>query len=132
MRGLCIDTNIYVALKSDDTEVVEAFRNCDAVGMDVAVIAELYAGFALGSREKKNRQELEAFLDAPRVQVLTHDVETAEYYALIVKNLKAKGHPIPSNDIWIAANALRHGMTLYSFDRHFEEIDGLRLLRTKR
>lgn len=60
--------------------------------------------------------------------MLAHDLETAEYYALIVKKLKAKGKPIPSNDIWIAANALKHGMGLYSFDRHFEEIDGLLLV----
>lgn len=37
----------------------------------------------------------------------------------------AKGRPIPSNDVWIAANAMKHGMALYSFDRHFDAIDGL-------
>lgn len=57
--------------------------------------------------------------------MLQHSLETAEYYALIVKNLKIKGRPIPSNDIWIAANAMKHGMALYSFDRHFDQIDGL-------
>ena len=60
--------------------------------------------------------------------MLAHDLETAEYYALIVKKLRAKGKPIPTNDVWIAANALRHGMALYSFDRHFGEIDGLLLV----
>lgn len=128
MRRLAIDTNIYVAFKNNDADVVEAFTDCDVIGVDIAVIAELFAGFSLGSREAKNRRELEAFLNAPRVEVHLHDLETAEYYALIVKKLKAKGKPIPSNDIWIAANALRNGMALYSFDRHFEEIDGLLLL----
>lgn len=128
MRRLAIDTNIYVAFKNNDADVVEAFTDCDVIGVDIAVVAELFSGFSLGSREAKNRRELEAFLNAPRVEVHLHDLETAEYYALIVKKLKAKGKPVPSNDIWIAANALRNGMALYSFDRHFEEIDGLLLL----
>jgi len=125
MKRLAIDTNVYVAFKNNDADVVDVFRAGDVIGVDIAVIAELYAGFSLGGKEAKNRRELETFLNAPRVDVLTHDVETAEYYAMIVKKLKAKGKPIPTNDIWIAANALKHGMALYSFDRHFDEIDGL-------
>ncbi|NWF54986.1 MAG: PIN domain-containing protein [Syntrophaceae bacterium] len=77
--------------------------------------------------EKKNRQEWEAFLNSPRVELLPHDLETAAYHALIVKRLKARGRPIPTNDIWVAANAMKHGLALYSFDRHFEEIEGLLL-----
>lgn len=125
MKRLAIDTNIYVAFKNNDADVVDVFRACDVIGVDIAVIAELYAGFSLGNKEAKNRRELEAFLNASRVEVLAHDLDTAEFYALIVKKLKAKGKPIPSNDIWIAANALKHGMALYSFDKHFDEIDGL-------
>jgi predicted nucleic acid-binding protein len=128
MKRLAIDTNIYVAFKNNSADVVDIFRACDVIGVDIAVIAELYAGFSLGNKETKNRRELEAFLNAPRVEVLAHDLDTAEFYALIVKKLKAKGKPIPSNDIWIAANALKQGMALYSFDKHFDEIDGLLLV----
>ena len=128
MRRIAIDTNVYVAFKNNDDGVIEAFRNCDLIGVDITVIAELITGFSLGGREKKNREELEAFLDAPRVEILPHEFETAEFYALIVKKLKMKGRPIPTNDIWIAANALKHGLALYSFDGHFQEIDGLLLL----
>jgi tRNA(fMet)-specific endonuclease VapC len=46
---------------------------------------------------------------------------------LIVRRLKAKGRPIPANDIWIAANAMKHGLALYSFDGHFGQIEGLLL-----
>ena len=60
--------------------------------------------------------------------MLLHDLETAEYYALIVKKLKAKGRPNPTNDIWIAANAMKHGLAVYSLDSHFGEIEGLLLL----
>ncbi len=127
MRRIAIDTNVYAAFKCNDQGVVEALRDCDLIGVDIAVIAELFSGFSLGAKEKKNRQELETFLNSPRVEVLMHDLETADCYALIVKRLKAKGRPIPSNDIWIAANAMKHGLALYSFDNHFEQIEGLLL-----
>jgi len=128
VRRITIDTNVYVAFKNNDEGVIEAFRNSDLIGMDITVIAELITGFSLGGREKKNREELEAFLDAPRVEILPHDLETAEFYALVVKKLKKRGRPIPTNDIWIASNALKHGLALYSFDGHFQEIEGLLLL----
>ena len=127
MRRIAIDTNIYTSFKCNDQGVVEAFRDCDVIGVDIAVIAELFSGFSLGAKEKKNREELETFLNSPRVEVLMHDLETSDYYALIVKRLKAKGRPIPTNDIWIAANAMKHGLALYSFDNHFEQIEGLLL-----
>ena len=128
MRRIAIDTSIYTSFKANDESVVEALRNCDFIGVDIAVIAELFSGFSLGGKEKRNRQELEAFLNSPRVEILMHDMETAEYYALIVRRLKAKGRPIPTNDLWIAANAMKHGLALYSFDGHFGEIEGLLLL----
>jgi predicted nucleic acid-binding protein len=131
MRRIAIDTNIYTSFKCGDQGVVDTFRDCDLIGVDITVIAELFSGFSLSGKEKRNRQELEAFLNSPRVEVLLHDLETADYYALIVKRLKAKGRPIPTNDIWIAANSMKHGLALYSFDIHFEEIEGLLLLSAK-
>ena len=111
--------------------MVEEFRRCDLIGIDITVVAELLTGFSLGGKEKKNRSELEVFLNGPRIEVLTHDLETAEYYASIVKKLKLKGKPIPTNDVWIAANALKRGLALYSFDAHFKEVDGLLQLPLK-
>ena len=50
---------------------------------------------------------------------------TADYYALVYRELRKKGRPIPTNDLWIAATALQHGLALFSYDAHFTEIDGL-------
>jgi predicted nucleic acid-binding protein len=41
--------------------------------------------------------------------------------------LKKKGNPIPGNDLWIAASAMRHGLALFTHDNHFSNIDGLLL-----
>jgi len=57
MRRIAIDTNIYTSFKCNDQSVVEALRDCDLIGVDITVIAELFSGFSLGDKEKKNRQE---------------------------------------------------------------------------
>lgn len=131
MKRIAIDTNIYAAFKAGNADIIELLRGCDYIGMDITVIAELYAGFAIGNRERKNRNELESFLNTPRVFIIGHDLEIAEFYALIVKQLRDMGKPIPTNDIWIAASAMRHSLALVSFDRHFEAIKGLLLLKEK-
>jgi tRNA(fMet)-specific endonuclease VapC len=43
-----------------------------------------------------------------------------------IKNLlRQKGHPIPENDIWIAASARQHGLTLVTRDGHFGYVEDL-------
>jgi tRNA(fMet)-specific endonuclease VapC len=127
MKNILIDTNFYVAFKRSHQTAVEVLRQAEYIGMSIVVLGELLAGFRCGSREPENRRELDQFLDSPRVEVLTLDEETAEFYAEVFRALKFKGRPIPSNDLWIAASSLRHGLALSTFDEHFRHIDGLLL-----
>lgn len=50
---------------------------------------------------------------------------TADRFGRVAAALRAKGRPIPTNDIWIAAHAMETGAELLSFDQHFAAIDGL-------
>jgi len=50
-----------------------------------------------------------------------------KFYAKIFWNLKKKGTPIPTNDIWLAASAMRYGIHLFTNDEHFKNIDGFLL-----
>ncbi len=50
---------------------------------------------------------------------------TADRYSRVMTALKAKGRPIPTNDVWIAAHAMETGADLVSADRHFEHVDGI-------
>jgi tRNA(fMet)-specific endonuclease VapC len=128
MRRLLIDTNIYShALRGDD-EVVEVLRKVQEIGVSVISIGELFAGFKGGGKEQKNRKELELFLDSPRVVIYPVDEGTSEFYADILHNLRKKGKPVPTNDIWIAAVAFQNGLRLFTKDAHFREINGLALV----
>ena len=53
------------------------------------------------------------------------DLETAEHYARVYRELRRRGRPIPTNDMWIAATALQHGLAVFSHDRHFREVPSL-------
>ena len=128
MRRLLIDTNIYsFALRGDD-EVVEVLRKAEQIGISVISIGELLSGFKGGGREKKNREELEIFLDSPRVVVYPVDEDTSEFYAEILNNLREIGKPVPTNDVWIAAIAFQNGLKLFTKDIHFKTIPGLSLV----
>ncbi len=125
MRPVLIDTNAYSALKKADAEIVEIIQYADAIVMSPVVLGELYFGFDNGNRTKQNRQELQKFLESPRVTVLPILSETAHFFSQIVLSLSRKGTPIPSNDIWIAAQAMEHGCVVCTYDKHFRSIEGL-------
>ena len=125
MRRLLIDTNVYTAFKRRTGGVLEVLRGADFIGINTVVLAELYSGFKGGSKEEKNKYELNQFLDKPRVELVQIDDITAEFYAQIYWNLRKKGSPIPTNDIWIAASAMQMGLALYSLDIHFQLVEGL-------
>ena len=127
MKNILIDTNIYVAFKRNDSTVIHWMQQAESIAMNVVVFGELLAGFKGGNKEAQNRNELDQFLDTPRVQLLNADERTADFFALVFNNLKQSGKPIPVNDIWIAASAMQHGRTLMTLDRHFTHIVGLSL-----
>lgn len=91
----------------------------DEVYLSSVVIGELLAGFRKGNSEQRNREILERFLSVPRVATLPLDDDTAERYAVILDFLRRQGGPIPTNDLWIAACAMQHGLVLITADRHF-------------
>ena len=122
---LLLDSNAYSHLKRGHPRVAELVRMAEEVLLSAVVIGELFYGFRKGSRTEQNVRELYAFLDSPYVTFVPVSLVTADRYARITTSLRAKGRPIPSNDIWIAAHAMETGADLISSDRHFEEVDGL-------
>jgi predicted nucleic acid-binding protein len=126
VRPLLIDTNAYTAFKRGDADIVDALSWADSVGINSIVLGELLAGFAAGTREARNREELARFLASPRVEVLPISTRTADAYAMVYAGLRRKGMPIPTNDLWIAASAMETGAGLLTLDAHFSHVEGLR------
>jgi predicted nucleic acid-binding protein len=120
--NLCVDTSAYSAFKRGHEAVVEALARADELVITPIVLGELIAGFKAGSRERRNREELQRFLASPRVRVASMDEGTAERYGEILVHLRKSGTPIPTNDIWIAATAMQLGLAVLTTDLHFSRI----------
>jgi len=127
MTRILIDTNIYSLAMRGAEEIVEILRYSRQIGISVISIGELFCGFRGGTREQQNRRELYQFLDSSRVSLYPVDEETADYYSAVLHQLRRQGTPIPTNDIWIAAIALQHGLPLLTRDEHFFHVAGLLL-----
>ncbi len=127
MTRILIDTNIYSLAMHGEKNIVEILRQTRHIGISAISIGELFSGFRGGSRKQEHRRELNQFLDSPRVSLYSVDEETAEQYSAVLQQLKRQGTPIPTNDIWIAAVALQHGLSLLTRDEHFSNIHGILL-----
>ena len=113
-----------VAIFARNTQVI---AHAPRIGINSIVLGELLSGFAVGTREAENRQELEQFLASERVHHLVIDAATAAQYAGVYRELRRRGRPILTNDMWIAASALQHGFAVFSDDGHFHEVSGLQV-----
>lgn len=125
MRPILLDTNAYSAFMKGNSDISEVIQCAEEIAISPIVLGELCAGFDGGSKAKQNRAGLQQFLESSRVKIYPITSDTANFFGQIVTSLKRKGRPIPTNDIWIAAQSLEHGCVVCSFDAHFEEIDGL-------
>lgn len=125
---LLIDTNRYRDLVDRKPEITSRVEMSAETWLSLITIGELRYGFALGSRQPSNESRLRQMLGLQGVGVLRPDEETTHFYAKILKQLRTSGRPIPTNDVWIAAQAVQHNLVLDTADRHFQQIDGLRLL----
>ena len=122
MKRILLDTSAYSLLMRGCKEVATLLDEADAVYLPAVVIGELLAGFKKGNAEHRNRDILNRFQEVSRVAILPLDEETAERYAVILDFLRLQGSPVPTNDLWIAAAAMQHGLVILSADRHFLKI----------
>ncbi len=122
---IAIDTNRYRDFVEGLPETVGVFRNAERIFVPFIVIAELRAGFAVGSRTAENERVFERFLHRDRIEILLSTMETTRRYAELFRMLRTAGTPIPTNDIWIAALVVQHDLPLYTRDRHFDALPQL-------
>jgi len=119
---LALDTNRYRDLTDGVEEVVDTLRRADSIVVPYVVLAELRAGFAVGSRGRENEAVLQRFLSKAGVEVAFATDGTTRAYAQLFRQLRAQGTPIPTNDIWIAALVVERSLALYTRDAHFRQL----------
>lgn len=105
-----LDSNIVIAIFAGDSTVLERVAAAEEVFLSAVALGELYYGARKSGRSEANIVRIDEF--AAVAAVLGCDAVTAQQYGRIKNNLRVKGRPIPENDIWIAAIAAQHGLTV--------------------
>lgn len=123
MNGeVLLDTNIVIAFFAQEASILARIEHVNFL-VPAIVLGELYAGARKSARVAENMARIDAMI--PVGIVLSCDRATAQEYGLIKQALRAKGRPIPENDIWIAAIAQQYKLPLVTHDDHFTAVDGL-------
>lgn len=120
--NVALDTNAYSDFMRGRDNRVRVVRAARSIALPVIVLGELRAGFVAGHQESANAANLQRFLASPRVSVLSPDEQTTHHYAQLHAQLREKGAPIPTNDLWIASLAVQHDLVVCTSDRHFRNL----------
>jgi tRNA(fMet)-specific endonuclease VapC len=104
----------------------QRFASYTTLWLPFFALGELEYGVSHSSQPEKQRLALSAFLSG--VDLLLPTKATAVEYGKIKADLARAGTPIPENDVWIAAQAKEHGLSLATCDAHFTRVRGLVVL----
>jgi tRNA(fMet)-specific endonuclease VapC len=129
MSDILLDTSAYSAFLRGHIGVKQALQLAPRICLSAVVLGELHGGFRHGRRRRENELLLQQFLRSPRTRPVQIDFDTADCYAEILTYLRNQGTPVPTNDVWIAASAMQHGLRVLTTDAHFEKIPQVRTLR---
>lgn len=122
---LALDTNRYVDFAQGSESVVHLLEHAREVFVPCIVLAELRAVFRMGSKAMENERDLRAFLNRSGVFTLNPDEGTTHVYADLHVELRRRGSPVPTNDLWIASLVIQHDLVLLTRDEHFNAVPRL-------
>jgi tRNA(fMet)-specific endonuclease VapC len=121
---MIVDTNALSAAADDDPAVTAILARADQMAIPVIVAGEYRYGIAQSRHRKIYENWLSGLLRDSAVLDITEP--TTQHYAEITLELRRKGKPIPTNDLWIASLCRQHSLPLLSRDRHFDLVTGLK------
>lgn len=125
---LLLDTNRLSDALAGSKQVIELLETAREIHVPVIALGEMRSGFLRGRRAAKNETRLQWFLSQDGVFTMGIDVPVSHRYAELHHALRGLGQPVPTNDLWIAAMAIEHGLVLYTRDAHFAHVPRLACL----
>jgi len=124
-----LDTDVFSLMVKGQDEALNVRMQTLAKGeavLSVITTGEYFYGVAhapVSALREKRAQRLMDFFG-----VLPLDAEVSISYGTIRADLRAKGTPIGPNDLWLAAQAKAHGLTLVTRNtREFKRVKGLKV-----
>ena len=123
---MILDTNALSDLLEGSASLQAVMAGLGPLRLSPVVLGEHRFGL-LRSAKRNERQATLRQLEAT-FQTLPITGLTSNVYARIRDALRLQGRSIPANDLWIAAQAIEHGLPLVSRDAHFLDVKGLTLV----
>jgi tRNA(fMet)-specific endonuclease VapC len=127
--GVLIDASVLIDYERGRTDLERHItgREDEALFLSVITVSELLHGIhrARTSRQRARRTVfVEAIID--RFPILQIDLPTARIHAEVWADLATTGEMIGAHDLWLAAAALAHGLTLVTSNaREFARVPAL-------
>lgn len=127
--ALLLDSDVLIELeRGAEAAALDRFLGDDDRTISVITVSELLHGVlrASGPIRTRRRAFVEHLLAGLEAIPITEPV--ARIHAEIWADLAQRGEVIGAHDLWIAATAIAHGLTLATGNtREFERIQGLRM-----
>jgi predicted nucleic acid-binding protein len=120
-----VDSSFYIGLARNGQDPLQALAYV-AVDRDLAVCGVVRCEVGRGLRHLKTLKQFQSFWDV-MVNVPTDDRLWSSVEEL-ASRMDRQGTPLPLTDIVIACCAIRLDAALLTFDHHFDEIPGLRVI----
>jgi tRNA(fMet)-specific endonuclease VapC len=121
---MIVDTNALSAAADDEPTLIAILTRASQMVIPVIVLGEYRYGIAQSRHCAAYENWLAGLLRD--CAVLDINEPTTQHYAKITLELRQKGKPIPTNDLWIAALCRQHSLPLLSRDGHFDHVAGLK------
>lgn len=137
MATLMVDTDVYSYVTSTNpTRGVPYKRHLEGheIALSFISVGEQYAGYRKKISKGEWKEAQLAILEARLavVVVVPYDIEVCRTYGALkaaLKNPDGSDRVVAPNDLWIAACAVRHSLTLVTNNhKHFIGISGLKII----
>ena len=124
--NILADTSVWIEFFKPQSAIgkkLESFVIKNSVCLCGTVLFELVQGVR---SEEEKAKILEALSDLEYLEMTRSLWEKA---GTLSASLKKKGLNLPLSDIFIAAIAIEHNLQIFTLDKHFEQIPGVKIYR---
>ena len=124
---VCVDTDILIDFLRNKEEAVSLMEGIANEGRMTTTVINGFELWKGAYRKNKDWKEISKLFDS--IHLLNMDKESSKKAAEIFESLKKKGEAVDALDVMIASIAMINNEPLLTLNKkHFERIDGLRLV----
>lgn len=120
-----LDTGVANLAAAGDAATLRRIEATSVFYVPEIVLGELYSGaywYAYLHNSTKYLDQYDEFRRRYQRALLPCDADTTQFYGAMYAELRSKGQLIQTNDLWIAALARQHGLTLATIDGDYARL----------